>query len=247
MRLLLVEDEGVSASMGAAELKQAMDCQITVVPDPAEALVWMRQPFDLVVADMLYGQQVDDHQLARRQGADRKGADPRCLSGLAVLHEARKAGIKAVLWTNGEFNRRLHVLFAHQQLGCRTLCRKDAVGKLPAAVRAALSGHAFIDPVLQMYLTPPSTPSLHETFFASSKHLKIWRAMARGLHSHATIGEHIGYTAGAVRKTVEEMRRRLVALDPGCWLDGSPTPELVRYAGQNWQFFLDDTVREIYP
>jgi hypothetical protein len=60
MRFLLVEDEGVAASTGAAELQQAMECETTVVADPAEALVWMRsKTFNLVVADMLYGQQTD--------------------------------------------------------------------------------------------------------------------------------------------------------------------------------------------
>ena len=101
--------------------------------------------------------------------------------------------------------------------------------------------------MLRMHLPPKSSPSLRETFFYSETRRAVWRAMALGLHDHARISKAVGVAAGTVRRGVEDMRAKLVAFDPGCSLEGPPTPELVRYASQNWHFFLDDTVREIYP
>jgi hypothetical protein len=98
-----------------------------------------------------------------------------------------------------------------------------------------------------MHLPTRSTPTLRETFFFAESRRAMWRAMALGLHDHARIGRAVGITAGRVRRNVEEMRSKLVAFDPGCSDQGPPTAELVRYASQNWEFFLDDTVRKVYP
>ncbi len=248
MHILLVEDEGFSAAMAATELTEAMPCTTTVVADPVEALVRLdRERFDTAVVDMLYLAHSEEFEKRRRQGLIRLTDARLHLSGLAVLQAARTAGATAVLWTNGEPNRRLHMMFAHEQLGCRAMCPKDAVGKLATAVQAAVHGRDSIDPMLRMHLPPKSSPSLRETFFYSETRRAVWRAMALGLHDHARISKAVGVAAGTVRRGVEDMRAKLVAFDPGCSLEGPPTPELVRYASQNWHFFLDDTVREIYP
>jgi DNA-binding NarL/FixJ family response regulator len=248
IRILLMEDEGMSAAIAAAELHDAMPCDIVTIADPTEALLRLtREPFHVAIADMLLQPHSEDFEKRRRRGEVRLTDSRLHLSGLAVLQAARAAHTPAVLWTNGEPNRRLHMMFAHEQLGCRAMCPKDAVGKLAVAVRAALDGHDYIDPVLRMHLPPLSSPSLRQTFFYSSTRLAVWRAMALGVHDHKRIAKIIGITEGTVRRRVEDMRAKLVAFDPGCSLDGPPTAELVRYAGQNWQFFLDDTVRSIYP
>ncbi|MFI9011382.1 response regulator [Actinosynnema sp. NPDC053489] len=249
MRVLLVEDEGVAAQAAVTELVGAMGCEVTVVPDPVEALVRLRREhFDVAVVDMLYQAHSVEFEQRRRRGGVRLTDQRLHLSGLAVLRAADEAAppVRTVLWTNGEPNRRLHMVFAHEQLGCRVMCPKDAVGKLPAAVRAAVEGREHVDPLLRMYFPPASSPSLADTFFTSATRLAVWRAMALGVHEHAAIAKVVGVTAGTVRRGMDALRARLVAFDPGCTLDGPPSAEVVRYAGQNWQFFLDDTVREFH-
>jgi DNA-binding NarL/FixJ family response regulator len=247
VRVLILEDEGMSAAGASTELREAMPCETIVVADPGEALVRLgREHVDVAVADMLLQAHSEEFEQRRRRGQVRLTDAQLHLSGLAVLQAASAAGIPAVLWTNGEPNRRLHMMFAHEQLGCRALCPKDAPGKLATAVGAVLHDGEYIDPVLRMHLPPKYSPSLRETFFYSTTRLAVWRAMALGVHDHSRIAKLVGVTAGTIRRGVEDMRARLVAFDPGCSLDGPPTAELVRYASQNWQFFLDDTVRTIY-
>ncbi|GLW91712.1 response regulator [Actinokineospora globicatena] len=246
MRVLLVEDEGVAAQMAVTELRDALPCEVTVVPDPVEALTRLhRERFDIAVVDMLYQAHSVEFERRRRLGSVRLTDLRLHLSGLAVLHAARAANpaVRTVLWTNGESNRRLHMLFAREQLGCRVMCPKDAVGKLAVAVGAAVDEQDHVDPVLRMYFPPANAPTLAETFFTSSTRLAVWRAMALGVHEHAAIGKIVGVTAGTVRRGMDAIRAKLVAFDPGCTEDGPPTAEVVRYASQNWQFFLDDTVR----
>jgi DNA-binding NarL/FixJ family response regulator len=248
LRTLIVEDEGVAASAAAAELTESIGCDATVVADPARALTRLeREEYDLVVVDMLYREHSDDFE-RRRRDRDVTLTDVRLhLSGLAILQAARKADTAAVLWTNAEPNRRLHMAFARTHLHCRAMCPKESLGQLTAAARAALDSREHITPLLRMYLPPRSAPSMDEAFFYSSTKLAIWRAMALGLHDHKKIGNAAGVKADTVKKSVDEMRRNLVAYDPGCSEDGKPTMELARYASQNWQFFLDHTIREMYP
>lgn len=137
VHILLVEDEGMSAAMAVTELSEAMPCETTAVTDPVEAIVRLkRERFDVAVVDMLYQTHSEEFEKRRRQGLVRLTDARLHLSGLAVLQAASAAGTTAVLWTNGEPNRRLHMMFAHEQFGCRTMCPKDAVGKLLDYVRA---------------------------------------------------------------------------------------------------------------
>lgn len=248
MNVLVVEDEGVAGTMATTELTTALGCRITAVADPLEALARLRsERFDIAVVDMLYRAHSAEFEDRRRRGHVRL-TDPRLhLSGLAVLDAASTAGVASVMWTNGEANRRLHMLFAYESLGCRHLCSKDVLGSLSAAVQAAQAGRDHLDPVLRMYLPPANAPSLQRTFFASSTKLAVWRALALGIHEHRRISDVVGVAAGSVRRGMDDMRTRLVEFDPGCSRDGSPSPELIRYASQNWEFFLDHTVREAHP
>jgi hypothetical protein len=39
----------------------------------------------------------------------------------------------------------------------------------------------------------------------------------------------------------------LSMLDHGLRRSGSPMNDIISYASRNWEFFLDDTVRSLYP
>lgn len=250
VRVLVVEDQGVAAEMAVAELTDTMKCDVTVAADPLEALSRLAvEPFSAVVVDMLYLPLSTEFEARRRMGLVRL-TDPRLhVSGLAVLHAVRRLGLdtRTILWSSGEPNRRLHMMFAYEVLDCRVMCSKHAVANLPQALRAALGGKEYIDPMLRMYFPPPFSKPLHKTILASSKKLAIWRAMALGQHQHKAIAKTANVESSTVRKGMDEMRSRLLQFDPGCVAEGSPSAELIRYASQNWEFFLDDTVREIFP
>jgi DNA-binding NarL/FixJ family response regulator len=254
VRVLVVEDQGVAAEMAAAALADSMRCEVTVAVDPLEALSRMAvESFDAVVVDMLYLALSTEFEVRRRRGDVRLTDSRLHVSGLAVLHDVLQGvrrpatDTKAILWSSGEPNRRLHMTFAYEVLGCRVMCSKQAVGNLPQAVHAALADKEYIDPVLNMYFPPPFSKPLRKTILASSSKLAIWRAMALGLHQHKAIAKTANVDAATVRKGMDDMRSKLLEFDPGCAADGSPSAELIRYASQNWEFFLDDTVREMFP
>lgn len=250
MRVLVVEDQGVAAAMATTELTSALHCEVSTTTDPLDAIdVLTADKYDVVVVDMLYLSRSHEFEARRRQGLARLTDQRLHLSGLAVLHAVGKRGLdtRPLLWTSGEPNRRLHILFAYEQLGCRVLCSKTAIAQLAPAVQAAATGSEYVDPVLRMYFPPRFSTSLHETFLSSSTKLAVWRAMALGQLQHKTIARTAGVQPSTVKKGMDDMRARLLGFDPGYPADGSPSAELIRYASQNWEFFLDDTVREMFP
>jgi DNA-binding NarL/FixJ family response regulator len=250
VRVLVVEYQGVAAEMAAAELTKTMDCEVIVAADPLEAVSRLAvEPVSAVVVDMLYLERSTEFESRRRRGQVRLTDARLHVSGLAVLRAVQRMGLntRPVLWSSGEPNRRLHMMFAYEVLDCRVMCSKHAVANLPQAVRAALSGKEYIDPVLRMYFPPPFSKPLRKTILASSSKLAVWRAMALGQHQHKAIAKTANVESGTVRKGMDDMRSRLLEFDPGCVADGSPSAELIRYASQNWEFFLDDTVREMFP
>ena len=56
-----------------------------------------------------------------------------------------------------------------------------------------------------------------------------------------------GYSGRTVGNRIPEMYQDLLEFDTGLRESRSPLLEVVRYAAANWQFFLDDAVRVMYP
>lgn len=250
VRVLIVEDLGVAADMAAHALRQAGPYTVEIAHAPREAIEMLDTgKFDVVVADMLFRSDSDEFETRRRQGSVTLDDERLHLSGLAVLDAVTRPGVltRPVLWSSGEANRRLHMIFAHEILGCRVLCSKEAITDLPHAVAAATAGQDYVHPVLEMYLTPSFAKSLRDTILSSPSRLLIWRAMALGQHQHKVIAKTAGVQPNTVKKRMDEMRKVLLEFDPGCVADGSPSAELIRYASQNWEFFLDETVRARFP
>jgi DNA-binding NarL/FixJ family response regulator len=250
VRVLVVEDQGVAADMAVAELAKTMSCDVVIAAGPMEAIARLSAgAVDVAVIDMLFLSHSNEFESRRRRGQVRLTDAWLHLSGLAVLRAVQRLGLatRTVLWSSGEPNRRLHMMFAYEALNCRVMCSKHAVANLPHAVRSALDGREYIDPVLDMHLRPAFSKSLRETILTSRTRLAVWRAMALGQHQHKAIAKLANVEPGTVRKGMDEMRSALLEFDPGCVADGSPSAELIRYASQNWEFFLDDTVREMYP
>ncbi|KAA2247309.1 response regulator transcription factor [Solihabitans fulvus] len=250
LRILIVEDEGVSVEAAINALRTAASAAIDVVSGPFEAIEKMKaESYDVALVDMLFRTESDEFETRRRLG--RIGLDGGQLhqSGLAVLHAIAKLGLptRPVIWSGGAPNRRIHMIFAHEVMGCRVMCAKEASGDLPRAVAAALQGSEYMHPVLGMYLTPDYARPLKETLLASPARLRIWRAMASGQHQHKAIAKSAGVKPSTIRKSMDDLRSKLLEFDPGYPANGSPSTELIRYVAQNWEFFLDDTVRAMFP
>jgi DNA-binding NarL/FixJ family response regulator len=250
LHILIVEDQGVTAEMATNALRTINSAVIDVAPGPLAAIEKMKTtPYDVAIVDMLFRTESDDFETRRRLGDIGMNGGQLHLSGLAVLHAITNLDLptRPVIWSSGEANRRLHMIFAYEVLGCRVLCAKEAVRDLPHAVAAALEGREYVHPVLKMYLTPDFARPLKETLLASSARLRIWRAMASGQHQHKAIAKNAGVKPSTIRKSMDDLRAKLLQFDPGYPANGSPSAEIIRYAGQNWEFFLDDTVRRMYP
>ncbi|MFC0105478.1 hypothetical protein [Kibdelosporangium aridum] len=189
------EDQGVTAEMATNALRTIDTAVIDVAPGPAAIEKMRNQPYDVAIVDMLFRRESDDFENRRRPGHVGLNSEQLHLSGLAVLHPitAHDLPTRPVVWSSGEANRRLHMIFAYEVLGCRVLCSKEAVGDLPLAVAAALERREYVRPVLKMYLTPGFARPLEETLLASSARLRIWRAMASEQHQHKAIAKSAGW------------------------------------------------------
>lgn len=251
MRVLVVEDQEAAARTAADELRQTLGCEVVVARDPLTGIACLRsEPFDVVIVDLLFRACTESFERRRRSKQVRLTDSELHLSGLAVLHAVRllRDGPRPVVWTSGEPNRHLHLLFAYEELQARAFCSKEELGRLDVAVRQALAGEEYVDPRLAYYLPAGGHGRLlRETILSQPKKLGIWRTIALGQHRHWVIARTLGMNAKAVRVSMGEMRRRLLELDPGLDVSNNPSTEVVRYASQNWEFLLDDTVRRLFP
>jgi DNA-binding NarL/FixJ family response regulator len=174
------------------------------------------------------------------------------ITGLTAVNDLRArpdpGGI--VLWTSGEANRRLHLLYAEEELKIRAYCSKSSgTGKadvLNAAILAAAAGRPYVDPVLSAYLPSSHSHPISQTIFRDEKHRAIWRAIALGAHSREEIAELTGHPRRTIGNLMPDLLVQLLTLDPGIQA-GKPLNEIVRYANRNWEFFLDDAVRARFP
>ena len=154
MRVLLIEDHVPLAGLVSRELHQEYGCEVTYARDPLEArAAYQQASFDLAIVDLLYEHLNRDFDSRRAAGTASLTSKELLLSGLAAVCDlaAGPAGAGVVIWTSGEASRRLHLLFAYEELAARVFCSKSAgTGKLDIlieALRAAAEKRTYIDPV----------------------------------------------------------------------------------------------------
>ncbi|MDQ7809485.1 hypothetical protein Q5425_37670 [Amycolatopsis sp. A133] len=251
MRVLLIEDTTQLAGPVAQQLRDEHGHDVQRARDPLEARS-LTGPFDVVVVDLLFEHlslEFDRRRLGRRVRPTR---DRLLVTGLTAVTDflARPEPSGIVLWTSGEANRRLHLLYAEEELGIRAFCSKSSgTGKadvLNAAIAAAAAGRPHVDPVLSAYLPGSHGHPISRTIFREEKHRAIWRAVALGAHSREEIAELTGHPRRTIGNLMPELLAELLTLDPGIQA-GKPLNEVVRYANRNWEFFLDDAVRRRFP
>lgn len=249
--VLLIEDQAQLAVPVARQLDE-LGHHVTWTRDPVLADSALQdRDFGVVVADVLFEEltrRFDDRRTAREVSL----TSPLLVTGIAAATSAlaRDPAPGVVLWTRGESNRRLHLLFAYEQLGIRTFCSKSAgsgeADALHRAILAASVGRICIDPVLSGYLTTTGGAQLCSTLLRDSRHRAIWRALAIGHLSRDEIARVTGYAERTVGNAIGRMVEDLESLNPAMHLGCRPLAELIRFASSNWEFFLDDAVRRVH-
>lgn len=248
MRVLIVEDQGPSARDAAKEIQSVFACEIDIAADPLEAIALLsRRSYDAAVVDMLFTEHTKKFRKKLRQHEVKLTDKTLHLSGLAVLYEIRERRLatNTVLWTGGDANRELHMIFAREELGAQVLCLKDPSSDLLKAVQYALDGKPYIDPFLGMEHSMRFSAPLRETLLVSKPKLAVWRAMALGMRQHRDIAKAIGVKPETVNKGMNAMKDQLLSLDRTYPSDGSPSGIVISFAAENWEFLLDDTVRKM--
>jgi DNA-binding NarL/FixJ family response regulator len=254
VRLLLVEDHDMLARAVARELADVYGHDVSWVPSPAAMRqLLVRESFDVVVVDLLYDQLVRDFEPRRKSGSIDLTTDEFLVTGLTALHWLRLVSPRpgVVVWSSGEANRRLHLLFAYEDLKVRVFCSKSSgsgrVDTLQEAITAAAVGRSWVDHVLNCYLPARLARPLAGTLLQKEAHRSIWRAISAGAHSKSEIVSLTHYAESVVRKCIPRMYDELVELDEGMTKRGVSISELAAFGAANWQFFLDDAVRLRYP
>ena len=169
MRLLIIEDTTQLAGPIARELRDEYGHDVTWARDPLEARRLDDGEFDVAVVDLLFehlSRAFDQRRLARAVSLTR---DQLLITGLTAVDDLARhhPSTKIVLWTSGEANRHLHLLYAYETLAVRAYCSKSSgTGKadvLNAAILAATNGQTYIDGGLRAYLPSAHSRTLSQT------------------------------------------------------------------------------------
>lgn len=254
MRILLIEDHTHLAGPVSRELEAEFGCTVKHARDPIEAAAMYRQgEFDLAVVDLLYQHLHHDFEARLAAGKVTLTSSRLLITGLAAVHHLTDSGgdTGIVIWTAGEANRRLHLLFAYEDLAVRVFCSKSSgtgrMDTLMDALKAAAAGRSYVDPILNSYLPAAGAPKISETILRDQSKRAIWRAIALGAHTRERISELTGYRPRTVGNLIPQMFSDLSLLDAGLEESEAPMADVVSYASKNWEFFLDDTLRARYP
>jgi DNA-binding NarL/FixJ family response regulator len=251
-RILLVEDHTQLAGLVSRELTADHGYEVVCARDPLEARdLYQSTNFDLAIVDLLFEHLNRVFERRPVPGALTNGQ--MLTSGLTTVSELSRAPHRTgvVLYTAAEADRRLHMLYAYEDLGIRVFCSKapgtGRVDNVADALSAAATGRTYVDPVLNAYLPIDGAPAVAATLLREEAKRAIWRALALRAVSRGQIAEITGYSPRTIGNLIPSMFDDLTVLDSGLRHSGAPMGDLISYASDNWQFFLDDVVRQKYP
>jgi len=254
MHVLLIEDHSQLAGLVSRELHEKHGYKTTWERDPIQAREkYPKENYDIAIIDLLYGHLSQDFEDLRRDHMVTATSRQLLISGLMAVQEltAPPRNTKIVIWTSGEPNRRLHMLYAYEELGIRVFCSKSSGGGTPDtlvnALEAAEEGRTFVDPVLNSYLPAANSPTIRKTILRESRKRAIWRALALGARTRSEISDITGNSNRTIGNLIPEMLDDLIEFDPGISQNSAPMAQLISYASRNWEFFLDDVIRTQLP
>ena len=192
--VLIVEDSSQLADSVAHQLVTWHRFDVTCVRDPhAMRAELARRPYDVVLIDLLFQHLNDDFEERRKAHRVRLSSPSLLITGLTAVQTVQEVAptTAMVVWTLGEANRRLHILFAYEDLGQRTFCSKNSgrehADAVAESLRCAVNRVSYVDPVLNAYLPSRGAPAIGSTLLRDESKRAIWRAIALGAHTRAAI------------------------------------------------------------
>lgn len=252
MRILLVDDETQCASAVARELREDYHHQVTLAANPVEAVQALeRTSFDVVVNDVLYGQQGDARDDYNSVRTRRANPEP-IKSGLWTIRHIRAQypGTGIVVWTVGDSERRLHLRYAYEEYGVRVFCSKSSPtgnDKLQAAIISAQAGRRFIDGSIQWYVALDRQPTLRQTILKEDART-ILRAMAAGALDYDDVAAVTVFKKSTLRNKVGLIAVECLPVVQHTSTErGNPKDELIAFANANRSFFADEAALRDYP
>jgi DNA-binding NarL/FixJ family response regulator len=254
MHVLLIEDHSQLAGLVSRELREKHGYETTWERDPIRAREkYRKENYDIAIIDLLYGHLSQDFEELRRDHMVTVTSRQLLVSGLMAAQEltAPPRHTKIVIWTSGEADRRLHMLYAYEELGIRVFCSKSSGGgtsdTLVNALQAAAEGRTYVDRVLNSYLPAANSPTIRETILRESRKRAVWRALALGARTRGEISDITGYSNRTIGNLIPAMFDDLIEFDPGISRNSAPMAQLISYASRNWEFFLDEVIRTRLP
>jgi DNA-binding NarL/FixJ family response regulator len=252
MRVLLIEDHAQLAGLVRRELSEEHGYEITWARDPLTArAAYENADYDVAVIDLLYEHL--NQEFDSRRGELTARSPNLLISGLLAVQDIAAAprSAKVVIWTSAEASRRLHLLYAYEELNLRVFCSKSSgsgtTDMLVTAIRAAADGWAFVDPVVNSYLPDANAQAVSATLLSEAPKRAVWRALALGARTRGEISDSTRYSKRTIGNLVPSMLKDLMQFDPGIRPSSAPMLQVVSYASRNWEFFLDEVVRERFP
>jgi CheY-like chemotaxis protein len=255
MRVLLIEDQGLLMELVRRELAGQYGHQVSCASSSLEARErYSDSPFDVALIDLLSTDISHRFDAARAAKTVSLTASTLLITGLTAVQDLRAPhrDVPVALWTSGDADRRLHLLFAYEELAVRVFCSKNpgtgTLQPLHEALLAAVEQRDYVDPVLNSYLPADGAPKLRDTILRGETKRAIWRALALNASSRNQIRDLTGYATRTIGNEIPEMLNDLITLDPGMNNpDRAPMYQVSSFAQYNWEFFLDNAVRSLYP
>jgi DNA-binding NarL/FixJ family response regulator len=254
MNVLLIEDHSQLAGLVRQELQEKHGYKTTWEQDPIQAREkYQKENYDIAIIDLLYSHLSQDFEDLRRNRMVTATSRQLLVSGLMAAQEltAPPRHTRVVIWTSAEPNRRLHILYAYEELGIRVFCSKSSgegtSDTFVSALEAAAEGRTFADPVLNSYLPAANSLGLRKTILRESNKRAIWRALALEARTRSEISDITGYSNRTIGNLIPAMLDDLIEFDPGISRNSPPMAQLISYASRNWEFFLDEVVRTQLP
>jgi DNA-binding NarL/FixJ family response regulator len=257
VKVLIAEDQVQYTDFFVQDLRTTYGYDVSHVGDPLAAQRQLATGgFEVAIVDMLFDRAIeafDRRDLSRNP----LSSGSLIVSGLSVIRAALASGAAVVVWTSGEPNRRLHLVFAYEDLGVRAFCSKSSHGgvrSLDHAISRTLAGQEAIDVTLAAYLPSPKAVPLRRTLFREPAQKRaIWRALAVGARTREEVADLLGISALYIRNLISPMYEDLRSLNTGLRAGVPETEsrakfvELTMFASRNREFFLDEAVCALYP
>jgi two-component system, NarL family, response regulator DesR len=224
IRVLIVDDHRiVAAGLGAVLDGLVIGGEQIVwrtISEPAKlpSVLAREEPFHVAFVDMLM---------------------PGGVSGIDVLALMRDSApeCRLIIFTGAGEVARHHIAEAWANYDVSGALSKDASeAQVHDAIRMALDGGQYVDPLIRPYLGARGKGIATE-LLRRDKHADVWCALARGITEPEAIARTTSRSLSSINKVWADMAQDMVRL--GLVDDVPSRVQIAQYAASNSRFFLD--------